>query len=128
MIERLVVEAPAGLALTVSDLTIAGTPIRFGGQVAECITVKLIGIANIVPTPVVNPRIGIRSRGYLDPFYPRTVSLTDPSGPLPPGTIEAFLHEGAAPRGTATKQRETRSRRDVAAMPKTQRRLMNRTR
>src|SRR5262249_12386831 len=47
MIERMVVEAPAGSGLTVSDLLIGGTPVRFGGQIAECITVKLTGLANI---------------------------------------------------------------------------------
>src|SRR5207248_248006 len=42
MIERLVVEVPSERKFTVGELTIAGMPIHCGGQVAECITVKLI--------------------------------------------------------------------------------------
>ena len=44
MIERAVFEVPAQEG-TVSDLKIAGEPIRFGGQLAECMTVKLVGLA-----------------------------------------------------------------------------------
>ena len=44
MIERLVVEVPRETGYTISDLTIAGEPIRYGGQIAECITVKLVGV------------------------------------------------------------------------------------
>jgi hypothetical protein len=46
MIERLVVEVPKERGLTVSDITIGGVPIEYGGQIAECITVKLIGVAH----------------------------------------------------------------------------------
>ena len=42
-IERLVLEVPAETGRTVSDLQIGGVPVRYGGQVAECITVKLVG-------------------------------------------------------------------------------------
>ena len=45
MIERMVVEVPAERGFDISDLNIAGSPIRYGGQIAECITVKLVGIA-----------------------------------------------------------------------------------
>lgn len=45
MIERLVVEVPSETGFTVGDLKIAGIPIRYGGQIAECITVKLVGAA-----------------------------------------------------------------------------------
>ncbi len=39
LIERLVVEVPGG-EFTVSDITIGGVPIAFGGHIAECITVS----------------------------------------------------------------------------------------
>jgi hypothetical protein len=103
MIERLVVEAPPGRNVSVGDLTIAGAPIRFGGQVAECITVKLVGIANIISKPIKNPPVAISGRGYLDPFYPRTLSITrNADDPLPVGTVGAFLNEGAMPLGGVT--------------------------
>ncbi len=101
MIERMVVEAPPGHTLSVGDLTIAGDLVRYGGQVAECITVKLTGLANILPTPVRTPPAGIAGRGEIDPAYAQVVDqlrLTDPSRP---GTVEAFLHEGTAPGSTA---------------------------
>jgi hypothetical protein len=97
MIERLVIEAPPGHRLRVGDLTIAGVPIRFGGQVAECITVKLTGVASLLPQPVRRQPVGPARRGYLDPFYPRTVALSRASGPLPPGNVQAFRDEGALP-------------------------------
>lgn len=37
---RLVVQAPAGSGLLLEDLVIAGEPLRHGGQIAECISVK----------------------------------------------------------------------------------------
>src|SRR5262249_14997432 len=38
---RAVFEPPAGSAFTVSDVTIGGVPIQFGGQIAQKITMKL---------------------------------------------------------------------------------------
>lgn len=45
LIERLVVEVPLSSGYAVSDLKIGGVPILYGGQIAECITVKLVGTA-----------------------------------------------------------------------------------
>lgn len=45
LIERAVFEVPAGEGYVVSDLTIAGEPIRFGGQIAERITMNLVSLA-----------------------------------------------------------------------------------
>jgi hypothetical protein len=129
MIERLVVEAPAGRNLTVGDLTIAGTPIRFGGQVAECITVKLVGIANIVPQPVRNAPVAARVRGYLDPSYPTAIGgPQDQSASLPPGTVEAFLDQGILALRAATKNRAAASPRKRAAIKTRHDRPKNRTR
>jgi hypothetical protein len=98
MIERLVVEAPPGRKLTVSDLSIAGEPIRFGGQIAECITVKLVGLANIVPNPVQGPSVRARRHSSIDPFDPRTVGRSQAAtDSLPPGTVEAYQGEGTLP-------------------------------
>jgi hypothetical protein len=129
MIERLVVEAPAGRNVSVGDLTIAGTPVRYGGQVAECITVKLVGIANIVPQPVQNSPVGTSIRSYLDPFYPTV--LGGPQGastPLPAGTVEAFLNQGAAPLAVAKKPRAVAAKLATAAISKRGHRPINRTR
>jgi hypothetical protein len=41
-IEPLVVEVPVETGRTVSDLTIGGVPVRYGEQVTECVTVKLV--------------------------------------------------------------------------------------
>ena len=46
-IERLVVEAPAGSVRKLEELMIGGEALEFGGQLAECITVKLIGVGTI---------------------------------------------------------------------------------
>ena len=129
MIERLVVEAPAGRNLSVGDLTIAGTPVRYGGQVAECITVKLVGIANIVPQPVQNSAVGTSIRSYLDPFYPTV--LGGPQGAsttLPPGSAEAFLNQGAAPLAVAKKPRAVAAKLATVAISKRHHRPINRTR
>ena len=45
LIERAVFEVPKSEGLTVSDLRIGGVPIRFGGQLAQLMTVKLVGLA-----------------------------------------------------------------------------------
>lgn len=47
---RAVYELPADLAdqgLTVSDVKIGGTPIKFGGQLAERITMHIVGVASV---------------------------------------------------------------------------------
>jgi hypothetical protein len=120
MIERMVVEAPPGHTLCVGDLMIAGELVRYGGQVAECITVKLTGLANIPPTPVHTPPVGITGRGEIDPANARIVDrlrLTDPSRP---GTVEAFLHEGTAP-GEAAPATAAAKRRRASAVAADQR-------
>jgi hypothetical protein len=93
MVERMVIEVPSNRGICVGDLTIGGVPIRYGGQVAECITVKLVGLANVVPSPLKKPPMGVSSRGYVDPFFAHHVRLTrTPAAPLPPGTAEVFRY------------------------------------
>ncbi len=96
MIERLIVEVPATCGFTVGDLTIGGEPIRFGGQIAECITVKLTGIAARLGT-IHNTPVSCESRCCMDAANAtrlnRPVLYTDP---LPPGTQAVFGDEGEA--------------------------------
>jgi hypothetical protein len=54
MISRLEIEVPPGKNFRVGDLTIGGVPISHGGQVAECITMKLTAVAT-KPRSVQNP-------------------------------------------------------------------------
>ena len=93
MIERLVVEVPASWGCSVSDLTIAGVPIQFGGQIAECITIKLTGVAAPLAKVKNNPSPCSR-RCCIDPNYP--IALGRPS-PLdtscPPGMRPAFVDQ-----------------------------------
>jgi len=94
MIERMVVEVPPDRNFDVGDLTIAGTPIRWGGQIAECITVKLVGIANIVSPPIDRPPVADQWKAYVDPFYAR---LIDRQGErVREGYLEAYLEQGTS--------------------------------
>ena len=97
MIERLVVEVPHKSGFTVSDLSIGGVPIAFGGHIAECITVKLVGTAAAIGS-VHNPPVACGSRCCVDPAY--FVALGDPvdiGTPTPVGMVDAFGLEGAVP-------------------------------
>ena len=42
---RAVYEVPRGRGFTVGDITINGTPIQFGAQIADFVTIKVIGLA-----------------------------------------------------------------------------------
>jgi len=111
MIERMVVQAPPNRNFSVGDITINGAPIHYGGQIAECITVKLVGTASIQPTPIAGPASGPLSLGILDPFYPAVVGGASLKKGISPGNVEAFLDEGtsegaspaAAPRAVKKK-------------------------
>ena len=119
MIERLVIEAPPWRSVTVGDLLIAGVPIRYGGQVAECITVKLTGVAHILPKPAKTPSVGPLARGSIDSNHPRTIRRgTPPDLPLAPGTVEAYLNQGTLPKSSpkrATPKKARAARKIVAA-------------
>ncbi len=128
MVERMVIEAPGGSGLTVGDLTIAGVPIRFGGQIAECITVKLVGVANIVANPTPSPPVVAQLRSSLDPFYPSALGRSQSaSSPLPAGTVQAFTNEGHLP-GTTTNARASKSSGSASATSVSHHRHMSRAR
>jgi hypothetical protein len=98
MIERLVVEVPAETGYTVSDIRIGGEPIRYGGQIAECITVKLVGLGALAG--VTNSPQSCSGRCCVDPADLRTLNRSvpykDDTGPIPAplGTVAAFSDEG----------------------------------
>jgi hypothetical protein len=89
-IERLVVEVPGG-EFDVSDIRIAGKPIVYGGQIAECITVKLVGAAAALGS-VNNPSLPLPTVGFVDPVNAREVFSAGRNG-APAGTVPAFVYE-----------------------------------
>jgi hypothetical protein len=128
MIERLVVEAPPGRDdVCVGDLKIAGVPVRFGGQIAETITVKLVGLANVLAQPVKSNPVTVGAHAAIDPAHAATIIRARPaSTPLLPGTIEAFRGEGTAPSTAKAAPRATRA--STAAVKQPHQRAKNRTR
>jgi hypothetical protein len=89
MIERLVVEVPTD-EFDVSDILIGGVPIAFGGHIAECITVKLVGAASALGS-VTNGRLTLPTAGFVDPANAREVF--DGRRGMPAGTVPAFAYE-----------------------------------
>jgi hypothetical protein len=87
MIERLVVQFPTD-QFGVSDIRIGGVPIRFGGQIAECISVKLVGAAAALGSAS-NARSLLRGAGYLDPADARQIFGRVRGAPLR-GLVRAF--------------------------------------
>lgn len=98
LIERAVFEVPAEEGFTVGDLRIGGDPIRYGGQLAEHMTVKLVGLASAgskktkpVPCEGQTFQGGSRSRladmvSFAKPAY---VSHPPPGAPRPPRALTA---------------------------------------
>ncbi|HWT06247.1 MAG TPA: hypothetical protein VN224_10855 [Xanthomonadales bacterium] len=96
LIERLVVEVPRESGFTVSDLSIGGVPIAFGGEIAECITVKLVGTAAALGS-VRNAPSACGNRCCVDPAFTVGLGHAIPNDePAPPGTVVAFELEGGA--------------------------------
>lgn len=106
-IERLEVAFPTD-EFSVSDIKIGGEPICYGGQIAECITVKLTGAAAGLGSALDNPRLKLTSAGYLDPFDARQL-LGRRSGPRS-GLVRAFVDENTEtePLAPAVATRGTR--------------------
>jgi hypothetical protein len=102
MIERLMIEVPAKRGFTVSELTIGGVPIGYGGQIAECITVKLVGQAVLVSPPVSNTPALCEGRCCIKSDQPTMFSAWV-SGKLsdPQGTQTALIDEGGDPGAPA---------------------------
>ncbi|SUX30569.1 hypothetical protein [Chromobacterium vaccinii] len=102
MIERLEVQVPADRNFTVSDLRIGGEPVVYGGQIAECITVHLVGVAG-VQGHFRNPQLECVGRCCIDPnnatLLNRSIQYPAPS---PVGTVAAFVDEGTIPADGST--------------------------
>lgn len=97
-IERLEVKYPTD-EFCVSDILIGGIPIRHGGQIAECITVKLVGVAAQIGS-VSNPSVKMSSTGYVDPADARQI-FSRRGGPLT-GLMRAFVGESTEVEPAAT--------------------------
>ena len=94
MIERMVVEVPVQSGGVIGDVTIGGVPIEYGGQIAECITVKLVGAAAGLGS-VQNAPNACGGRCCMDAADPRRLDRPIPfSRPAPPGERDAFVDEG----------------------------------
>ena len=82
MIERAVFEVPSTYG-TVSDVRIAGEPIRYGGQLAERMTVKLIGLAAIGAN-FSNSPARFPLDAYIEPANPEMVTAVEHGDSLAP--------------------------------------------
>jgi hypothetical protein len=118
-IERLVVEVPPKTGRTVSDLLIGGVPVRYGGQIAECITVKLVGGACDIGK-VTNAMAPCRSRGCVLPNDARFLLPVPTRDPIPLGLEAAFgsqdeIHNEASKLpATSAHARDTAARSHVS--------------
>ena len=116
MIERLEVQIPAERGFVVGDIRVGGEPVEYGGQIAECITVKLIGSAMQIGS-VQNAPIACDARCCIDPADARR--LNRPillASPCPPGTRIAFRREGSV----APEQRESAVEPELAPLAATE--------
>ena len=91
MIERMIVEVPPETGRTLSDLKIGGEPVRYAGQIAECITVKLVGTAAPLARVMGNDLINAPKRGLVPAQDPTEIyGLADVGATIPSGLRPAF--------------------------------------
>jgi hypothetical protein len=114
LIERAVFEVPATHG-TVSDVKIAGEPIRYGGQLAERMTVKLVGMAAL-GAGMHNAAKPFGLNAYITPSYLEMVDSADKDEPLPTDAIPVFnypeaLSFAAAAQPASTEPPPSRPRR-----------------
>jgi hypothetical protein len=69
LIERAVFEVPKSEGYVVGDITIGGEPVRFGGQLAEHVKVKLVGVGSGIGT-FSNPSIPAIGQCCISPDQP----------------------------------------------------------
>jgi hypothetical protein len=98
-IERAVFEVPAAERGTVSDVKIAGEPIRHGGQLAERMTVKLVAVA-AMGANIRNRPMSFGLNAFITPTYPQMVEATGVDVSPPLGAVPVFNYPEArsAPR------------------------------
>lgn len=89
-IARLVVKMPPKTGYTLSDLVVAGEPLLHGGQLAECVTVRLIVAATAVQPPIANPMQPTNQTDLLVNGHPPRIVQRSTAGAPPAGTTVAF--------------------------------------
>ena len=62
---RAVYEVPADKGFLVEDITINGVPLRYGGQIADFITMKLTGVAARIGQSIHPPLDGCKRRKQM---------------------------------------------------------------
>jgi Dyp-type peroxidase family len=97
---RLVVQMPSA-EFAVSDIRIGGVPVRHGGQIAECITVKLRAMASVLGH-VTNEPLPLPSAALVHECGGRELFSISKEAAKPPRTaVNAFSHE-ASPQAPVT--------------------------
>jgi hypothetical protein len=97
LIERAVFEVPEREGFTVSDITIGGVPIAFGGHLGEHMTIKLVGLAS-EPGRFSNEPIPCEHAACADAANPAFLYRRELDQLCPPGCVPAFDYpEPAAP-------------------------------
>ena len=89
LIERAVFEVPNRLGFRVSDITIGGVKITVGGQLAEHMTVKLVGLVSELDK-YHNTPVDCRARCCADTANPAFLHYQPLDTPCPPGRTPAF--------------------------------------
>jgi hypothetical protein len=89
LVEHAVFEVPSRMNFTVGDITIGGVPIQVGGQIAEHITVKLVGLAS-QPAHFSNSPIGCASACCAEVANPNFLHYLGLGQACPPGMVPAF--------------------------------------
>lgn len=95
MIARLVVEVPRR-GRFVDEIKIGGEPILYGGQIAECITVKLTALIHLPSQPIRNEPLPCSASCGSNPHEQNTlIAFFDPDSQLSRGLVEFFAFQGA---------------------------------
>jgi hypothetical protein len=88
----------------VSDLSIGGEPIRFGGQLAEHMTIKIVGLA-AVGAGFTNRPSGLPFRACADAENPSMVFSVGADEACPAGSIPVFDYAEAITSARVTGRR-----------------------
>jgi hypothetical protein len=91
---RIEVEVP-GRRFSVGDITIGGTRIEYGGQIAECISVNLVAKATVKGV-VNNACVPCDGNCRVDPTHPVLLKSVAHGKPSPAGTTVAFTMQGGS--------------------------------
>lgn len=106
MFTRLEIEVPPLRKFRVGDLRIGGVPISHGGQVAECVAVKLVGVAAELQS-IHNAPLSCANRCFVTKDLPLFVRRDKR---VPSGGRMVFVHEGEQEQLSEGGAREARYR------------------